>query len=202
MAEVSPPRFRRSLSVGRGSGQAVITAVLGYMHFAEGGFTGWPVHYHRVLGTLLAVVAVAGWLLRVKDEPLYRRFQTPIALVILVLVTATGHTGGSVTHGPTFLLELAPAPIRTSAGIAPPHPKVNDWTAADPYEDVVEPIFKNRCSGCHGDDTRKNNLSLVTYAAAMKGGDIGMDIVPGDPEHSGLYHRTHSAARRQRLHAR
>ena len=168
---------------------AVITTALGYMHYAEGGFTGWPVHYHRVLGTLLAIAALAAWALRVKDITLYRKLQVPIWLVVLVLVVAAGHTGGSVTHGPTFLLELAPAPIRTLAGVAPKRPKVNDWTAADPYEDVVQPIFKNRCSGCHGDDTQKNNLDLVNYATAMKGGDIGMDIVPGDPARSELYRR-------------
>jgi uncharacterized membrane protein len=168
---------------------AVITATLGYMHYAEGGFTGWPVHYHRVLGTLLAIAALVAWALRVKNATLYRKLQVPIWLLVLVLVAAAGHTGGSVTHGPTFLLELAPAPIRTLAGVTPKRPKVNDWTSADPYEDVVQPVFKNRCSGCHGDDTQKNNLDLVNYTAAMKGGKIGMDIVPGDPQHSELYRR-------------
>src|SRR5271167_2645563 len=80
---------------------AVITTALGYMHYAEGGFTGWPVHYHRILGTLLAIAALAAWALRVKDIDLYRKIQIPIWLVVLVLVTAAGHTGGSVTHGPT-----------------------------------------------------------------------------------------------------
>src|SRR5262245_6532884 len=40
---------------------AVLTVVLGYMHFAEGAFSGPSATNHRLFGTLTAVVTVLIW---------------------------------------------------------------------------------------------------------------------------------------------
>jgi hypothetical protein len=44
-------------------------------------------------------------------------------------------------------------------------------------------MFRNRCSTCHG-FTAVGGLSLATYADALKGGNSGPGIVPGDPDAS------------------
>src|SRR5687768_17994019 len=44
---------------------ALVTVVLGFMHFAEGSFTGASGEQHRFYGTVVAVVAVGVALLRV-----------------------------------------------------------------------------------------------------------------------------------------
>src|ERR1700683_4053184 len=40
---------------------AVLTAVLGYLHFSEGGFTGPAAYVHRALGTSLALATGLAW---------------------------------------------------------------------------------------------------------------------------------------------
>lgn len=44
-------------------------------------------------------------------------------------------------------------------------------------------LFRNRCSTCHG-LTNVGGLSLSTYQDALKGGNSGPAIVPGDPDNS------------------
>jgi mono/diheme cytochrome c family protein len=44
-------------------------------------------------------------------------------------------------------------------------------------------MFDNRCGSCHG-TTSVGGLSLETYQDALRGGDNGPAIVPGDVESS------------------
>ncbi len=52
------------------------------------------------------------------------------------------------------------------------------------FRQRIAPILERRCLQCHGDSTRKGNLSLSTASAAFKGGDGGPAIVPGKPGES------------------
>ena len=54
----------------------------------------------------------------------------------------------------------------------------------------VQPIFQKHCYTCHADERIKGGgLRLDVRAAAMKGGDSGLAIVPGNSEHSLLIRR-------------
>jgi mono/diheme cytochrome c family protein len=53
----------------------------------------------------------------------------------------------------------------------------------------VLPIFDKSCISCHGPDKHKGGLRLDSKAAAFKGGDDGVVIVPGDAAKSDLYRR-------------
>ncbi len=168
---------------------SIATVVLGYMHFSEGGFTGSSATAHRFLGTSIAVVATLVFILRLKSEAFYRRAQIPIAVLLLVLVTLTGHYGGNLTHGDTFLVEYAPGPIRRLAGLEDARAPVTDIALADPYLDVVRPIFSQRCFSCHNNDKQRGKLNLASYESALKGGEDGPVLVAGKPDESDLYRR-------------
>ena len=50
-------------------------------------------------------------------------------------------------------------------------------------------LLSAKCSSCHGDKKRESGLDLRTTAGAIKGGESGPAIVPGDAEKSLLYER-------------
>src|SRR5581483_11379401 len=50
----------------------------------------------------------------------------------------------------------------------------------------VEPIFARSCVGCHGPTKQKGGLRLDDGTAALKGGNSGPVIVPGDAAKSRL----------------
>ncbi|MBN8249745.1 MAG: SUMF1/EgtB/PvdO family nonheme iron enzyme, partial [Verrucomicrobia bacterium] len=60
-------------------------------------------------------------------------------------------------------------------------------SAAVDFKREIRPILEVYCLKCHGDEKPKGDLSLTTRAAAIKGGDDGTSLVPGDPAKSSLY---------------
>lgn len=72
-----------------------------------------------------------------------------------------------------------PSPIPTRA----PTPTLGAGVSANSWQGTYEALFKNRCGTCHG-RTKVSGLTLATYQDALKGGDHGPAIVPGDPNAS------------------
>jgi hypothetical protein len=108
---------------------------------------------------------------------------------MVLLATITGHYGGNLTHGSTYLVEYAPQPIRSLMGLAPRRPPVESFAAADPFLDLVGPMFQSRCSSCHNDDKRQGELVLTTYDGVRRGGETGAAVVAGRPQFSELLNR-------------
>lgn len=167
---------------------AVVTAMLGLLHAQEGN-SGAAVALHRAFGLAFAATVTAACVMRQWRAPLYRMVQLPLAIALIVLVTLTGHYGGNVTHGSAYLVEYAPQPLRTLAGLEPRRTIITDPAKADAYLDVVQPIFDAHCTSCHGDDHLKGGLSLARRAKVMAGGKDGPVIVPGKPQASELIRR-------------
>ncbi len=172
-----------------GAVTAVATVVLGYLHFLEGGFTQPTVGIHMISGTLVALVAVVIWFMSARNPAGYARLGTPLAVTVVVLLFVTGHYGGNLTHGSTYLVEYAPQPIRSLAGLDPRRPRVTDVALADPYLDLVRPMLRNRCSTCHGTERQDGDLNLWDYEATMRGGETGRVVLPGNVERSELHYR-------------
>jgi len=174
---------------GAAAVSAVLTAVLGYLHFAEGGFTGPSADSHRFYGTVTAVAAVFIWWLSRRNAGAVDGLRLAAGVVLLALVSVTGHYGGNLTHGSTFLLEYAPAPLRALIGAAQRRPPVTSVAMADPYLDVVQPLLEQRCGGCHNGDKRNGGFSMASYDFTLVGGDTGRAVVPGNLEASELFYR-------------
>jgi hypothetical protein len=187
----SPLEPAMSLIWGFGALSAVATVALGYMHASEPGFAGHGVENHRWAGTALAFTAVLIWAWRA-EAPKSFAIVSPIGMVALVaLLIMTGHYGGALTHGPDYLSEFAPGPLRSRSALAgaTSRPKVTDVAKADIYLDVVAPLLTAKCSSCHNEDKRRGGLSLVSYPSLRQGGESGEAVKPGDPAGSELYRR-------------
>ncbi len=52
----------------------------------------------------------------------------------------------------------------------------------------IQPILETSCLRCHGPEHPKSKFRLDNRAAALKGGDEGVDILPGNSTHSPLIH--------------
>jgi hypothetical protein len=175
-----------------GAISALATVVLGYMHAAEGGFDGPVVNMHRWSGTLLALFAFLVWACRAEFPRAYAKGWMVAVLGTTLLLFATGHYGGNLTHGSAYLAQFAPGPLRTWAGLpeeSAPRRPVTELANADIYLDVVSPALAKRCGSCHNDDKRRGRLTLTSHGKIMKGGEGGPVIVPGAPAKSDLFRR-------------
>ncbi|MDB6028199.1 MAG: Planctomycete cytochrome, partial [Verrucomicrobiales bacterium] len=52
----------------------------------------------------------------------------------------------------------------------------------------IQPIFEQSCYKCHGVDKPKSGFDLSRRTSALKGGETGVDIIPGDSAKSPLIH--------------
>lgn len=168
---------------------AIVTAILGYMHFAEGGFVGSSAYQHRAFGTALAAIAAVIAFVRIHRfsancQPVF----FPAAALMLFLAAITGHYGGNLTHGSSYLVEYAPQPVRGLFGLAPRR-TVTSLADADPFDDVVGPMLNQRCESCHNEDKQEADLDLTSYESVMRGGESGRVIAPGNPGRSELARR-------------
>ena len=167
---------------------AIVTAMLGLLHAQES--AGGPaVAWHRAFGLTFAGAVVLASVLRQWRPKAYGLAHVPIAVAMLVLVTLTGHYGGNITHGSSFLVEYAPEPLRRLAGVETRRAIVTDPAKADAYVDVVQPVFDAHCTSCHNDDRKKGGLSLVSRARLMAGGRDGVVVVAGNVAASEIYRR-------------
>jgi uncharacterized membrane protein len=194
-------RFRRfeslegTLSVlwAAGALTAIATVVLGFMHASEDSFRDMPaVEAHRWAGVALCVAACVITVIRAQPWAANPTFRIAAVTITLFLMFLTGHLGGNLTHGDTYLLQYAPGPIRVLAGLpadAAPRPRPKDLASADIYLDVVQPALEQRCSSCHNNSKKSGGLSVVSYVSLMKGSTHGPVIKPGDSAASELFRR-------------
>ena len=91
------------------------------------------------------------------------------------------------TRVPSILLAIATAGFITALPAAQaPAPTA----AANPpvtFARDIEPIFSKSCWNCHGSGAQLADLDLSTRASALRGGEHGAAIVPGNAEQSKLY---------------
>jgi cytochrome c553 len=52
------------------------------------------------------------------------------------------------------------------------------------FREQIAPILETRCVACHGADSPKGGLSLVTARGLLRGGKSGLVVVPGKPDES------------------
>lgn len=162
---------------------AVFSSVSGYLLSRSGDYDGDMVGIHQWLGISVSVVSLAVYML-------YRKKVTEallnlIALGLIILITLTGHYGGSLTHGSDYLTSALNDEGKGKAAV-PPVPNVQQALA---YTHMIQPLLKNRCYSCHGADKQKGKLRLDTREFMLKGGEEGKAIVPGSTEESELIKR-------------
>jgi cytochrome b subunit of formate dehydrogenase/mono/diheme cytochrome c family protein len=131
---------------------------------------------------------------RVKPEPspeeVRRRESIYIPLAaVLALVMGLG-LFGFVTFEQTAIETIPPGESVTAfLPLTPtPGPTLAASPTADESQEIswvgrYEGLLRDRCSTCHG-FTTVGGLSLASYELALKGGNNGSAIVPGDPDGS------------------
>lgn len=171
-------------------GAVVSGGILAY----SGGYGGELVREHMWGGVYLSLVcgaalALRSWVTR-KPTPLGQWLYGGTLVFGVVVMTWTGHQGGSLTHGEGYLTQRMPARMKSVFGIKEARSKASPGQPADAfYLTHIQPIFDNNCVVCHGSRKKKGGLMMETYADLVKGGESGPVVTASNPEKSELYRR-------------
>jgi hypothetical protein len=150
---------------------ALVSTALGTLLIWPGGYSGEILSDHRWFGIATSTACVwmllahhfSGWL---------GRFAYVFFLVAsLGLVAATGHYGGSLTHGEDYLTAYLPVAL---GGKPEPIP-VDKGTKEDAaiYIAAIQPIIEAKCVECHNPSKSNGNLRMDTMALLLAGGKHG-----------------------------
>ncbi|RBQ06263.1 c-type cytochrome domain-containing protein [Pedobacter miscanthi] len=167
-----------------GALSAIISCFTGYFLANSGDYEGDLVSNHQWMGISVAILSVILSVIykKVQSKAILGAFATLLA----ILISVTGHLGGSLTHGSDYLT----APLKSGAAkdgsAIPPIPNVQE---AFVYQNAIQPLLKNRCYSCHGSEKQKGKLRLDQEAYILKGGENGPTLVKGKADESELIKR-------------
>ena len=97
-------------------------------------------------------------------------------------------SGTGIVSGKNFIMRLLLLLLIPGwlAAEAAPQAAPDDPAAAEFFEKKIRPVLVDRCHSCHSASATKlkGGLRLDSLESALKGGDTGPAIVPGNPEKS------------------
>jgi uncharacterized membrane protein len=173
---------------------AWLSCLTGYWLRQEGGYEDRIVDVHKYLGLSTAALATITIFIRSRatiffSNPRVRKKVFIIAFIpLIILLSLTGHWGGSLTHGEDYLsFSLDELSI-----IGDPGKRVRAVSNLDSavlYNDVIQPLFDARCVSCHSSKKQKGELRLDGKQFILKGGKTGALFEEGNPDSSLLYKR-------------
>jgi uncharacterized membrane protein len=164
---------------------AIFACIFGYILSLSGDYDYKQLNDHKVAGIALAVGT--GLLLLLGTNTVNRFIKVKrsvfsgLCVLIVALVSYTGHQGGRLTHGSEYLT--------VKVLLEQPREKPASVEQAMIFEDVVHPILIQRCAPCHRDGKKKGEFSVQTLADLLKGGKTGPAIVAGALNKSELFAR-------------
>jgi hypothetical protein len=163
---------------------ALASCITGYLLSLSGEYDDTLVTWHMWMGMSVAVVSMLLFVKVVKKETDW--VYGALSIGLLVLITVTGHLGGSLTHGSDYLTSALGGGSGTAAVVHKPIPDIRE---AKVYGDVIQPMLQANCYSCHGPDRQKGKLRLDDSAWIVKGGKDGSVVRASQPAESELIKR-------------
>jgi len=159
---------------------AIFAAVSGYLLSLDGGYENQLLNNHQWLGFGVAILSAIVFFIHQKSINGNNSLYLPLFSLLTLLLTVTGHLGGSLTHGSDF---LSPNSTKKKA--------IVDIENAEIYRDLIQPILKDKCIRCHSASKTKGDLLMATIEGMKSGGKTGALFVAGDTEKSLMLNRIH-----------
>lgn len=179
---------------------AIFSCAMGFALSQSGEYEEETLFFHQYLGISVAVISLIlaytaqFWS---KDANMRKLFMPTLSLA-LILLTLTGHLGGNLTHGSDYLTQNMPSPFREWLGLPQKQSssetqgaaiKIANINEALVYQDLVQPMLKQKCWSCHNAEKQKGKLRMDSPDFLLKGGENGRIIEAGDPSKSEMIKR-------------
>jgi hypothetical protein len=182
-----------ALLFGFGALGAWLSVLSGLRLAEQGSYALGTLTPHKWLGIGTAALASLLALLHLRAEAAYGRWLLPsLNGVLLGALFATGHLGGSMTHGEDYLSEKAPGWFQGLMGYMPPAEAVASLAGSDSaaaYELLIQPLLEQKCLRCHQGREANGGLDMSDTARLRQGGRGGNTLLPGNPGESELFRR-------------
>lgn len=161
-----------------GAFTALFSCITGYLLSQSGEYDGDTVSWHKWMGISVMLISFLYAWIRNRSETISK----VLSIFALVLLSVTGHLGGSLTHGEDYLTEGL-FEKHTSIDFS----KTNEQTKF--YAELVQPILESKCYSCHSSSKQKGKLRLDEAELILKGGKNGIVLVANKVDESEIIDR-------------
>jgi uncharacterized membrane protein len=173
---------------------AIVSVISGLLLSQEGGYDDDLLNPHKWLGITTVLLGAIIFAFRsvsrnyLRDKKRRKSFNLVLFIPLIILVSLTGHYGGSMTHGTEYLS------VFTGNGLESEEPalklqSIQNVDSAAVYSDLIQPILESRCYSCHSAKKQKGDLRLDGIEFISRGGENGPVIEAGTPDSSSLFVR-------------
>lgn len=187
------------LSFLSGAAMALVSCITGYMLSLQDDYKVDILSWHLAMGITTAVVSFGLFFMFDSSSLRLKKVYNGGIILLLFVVSITGHLGGSLTHGSNYLTEVLPSPFKqwfiedTNQQVA-----IENVQEALLYNDIIKPILEEKCYSCHGETKQKGGLRLDLPEAILKGGKKGKTVVLQKPFDSELIKRIYLPAKNEK----
>ena len=124
---------------------SIAAASAGWLISFQGGYDSETLYWHKWLGVSVIVISFISWLIKGRKLQFKRLYTNIILGLVILLLLATGHLGGNLTHGEEYLFLYSPQIIKKMVGMDE-NPNYINLELSNPdsikvYKDLIEPIF-------------------------------------------------------------
>jgi len=176
---------------------AVVSCIFGYLLSSSGEYNEDTLFWHQWMGISVALISLAAWYMKKnwQNDETMKKVYIPSLFVMVILLTGTGHLGGSMTHGEDYLYAYTPEPFRRMVGLAPRTSgkgairKIENIEQALVYQDIIAPVMEQKCWSCHNANKIKGQLRMDKPELLAKGGEHGVIFKANDPDNSEMIKR-------------
>jgi uncharacterized membrane protein len=166
-----------------GSITAILSCITGYLLSGTGEYDETTLNLHQWMGILVAFSSAAGYLFARNKNALQLKY---VSIILMILLTVTGHLGGTLTHGEGYLWKTISTDKKdTTIAIKP----IANAQEAIVYKEIIQPMLQTKCYNCHAATKQKGGLRLDAENWILKGGKNGKVIVAGSIDSSEVYKR-------------
>ncbi len=162
---------------------AIASCITGYLLSGTGEYDETTLSLHQWMGILVAFSSSAGYLFSRNNNALQLKW---VSILLLLLLTVTGHLGGTLTHGEGYLWKTETADKKDSAHTIK---IIANAQEAIVYKDIIQPMLQTKCYNCHAATKQKGGLRLDSEQWILKGGKNGKVLVAGSLDSSEVYKR-------------
>jgi uncharacterized membrane protein len=174
-----------------GAISALMSVVVGLLLASKGGYNEEVLSWHKWLAIALVIISFSLWAWFIWGNR-NTIITASLMSTVLLLITVTGHLGGTLTHGERYVFEYAPDFIRNqflvNNGIVIDElPQDSDSILL--YNDLIRPVFDQKCISCHNNNNKSGGLNLIHLDSLLKGSDNGDVVISGNVLKSEIFKR-------------
>ena len=173
----------------------IITYSIGLLAGLIAALTGWllsfsddygieALHDHKQLGILTLVAMLLVIIYQIKAPDTKGKLKLSGSTIAIVLISLTGHLGGNLTHGSTYLVEYGPEILKDDSQESFVRLSEMNPDSLMIYADIIQPLIQRQCLECHNIEENYGGLILESYSDLFKEADHEIPIIAGSPDNS------------------